>query len=104
MTKKEKIILGDIQKTLLFPLWGRAIESKKTDPLLVDNTAIRIIESIDYDFDIFKKGISDISQLGWVVRSLLIDRIITQFIAKHPKATIVDIGCGLDTTFDRIDH
>jgi len=104
MTKKEKIILGDIQKTLLFPLWGRAIESKKTDPLLVDNTAIRIIESIDYDFDIFKKGISDISQLGWVVRSLLIDRIITQFIAKHPKATIVDIGCGLDTTFDRVDN
>ena len=23
---------------------------------------------------------------------------------KNPKATIVNIGCGLDTTFDRSDH
>jgi O-methyltransferase involved in polyketide biosynthesis len=102
--EKEKFELGNIQKTLLFPLWGRAIESKKEKPLFVDNTAIRIIQDIDYDFSKFSKELSYISKLGWVVRSLLIDKIITQFIAKHPKATIVDIGCGLDTTFERIDN
>ena len=100
----EKIELGDIQKTLLFPLWGRAIESKKSEPLLVDKTAVNIIESIDYDFSTFLKELSDISKLGWVFRSLLMDGIIKQFCTKHPKATIVDIGCGLDTTFERVDN
>jgi hypothetical protein len=27
-----------------------------------------------------------------------------EFIEKHPEATIVNIGCGLDTTFSRIDN
>jgi len=104
MVKKEKIELGDIQKTLLFPLWGRAFESKKSAPLLVDNTAVNIIESIDYDFSKFAQELSSISQLGWVVRSLLTDKIIKQFITSHPKATIVNIGCGLDTTFERVNN
>lgn len=101
---KEKIKLGDIQKTLLLPLWGRAVESQKNEPLLVDKTAVEIIEKIDYNFGTFSKGLSIISQLGWVVRSLLIDEVVKQFIEKHPEATIVDIGCGLDTTFERIDN
>jgi len=104
MINKEKIELGDIQKTLLFPLWGRAFESKKRDPLLVDNTAVNIIESLDYDFNKFTQELSCISQLGWVVRSMLTDKIIKQFLTKHPNATIVDIGCGLDTTFERVDN
>jgi O-methyltransferase involved in polyketide biosynthesis len=104
MKEKEKIELGNIQKTLLLPLWGRAIESQKKEPLLADNKAVEIIEKIDYDFDAFSEGLSQISQLGWVVRSLLIDEVVKKFIEKHPKATIVDIGCGLDTTFERIDN
>jgi len=95
--------LGDIQKTLLLPLWGRAVESKKREPILIDKTAIEIMEQIEYDFNAFE-GLSQISQFGWVVRSMIIDEVIRQFILKYPKATIVDIGCGLDTTFDRIDN
>lgn len=101
---KEKIILGNIQKTLLLPLWGRAIESPKEEPLLVDKTAVEIIDKIDYNFETFSKSFSVISQLGWVVRSLLIDQVVKQFIVKHPRATIVDIGCGLDTIFERTDN
>ena len=104
MTDKVNIELGDIQKTLLLPLWGRAVESKKSTPLLVDQTAVRIIDSIDYDFSTFSRGLSVISQLGWVARSLLLDEIIKRFISRHPRATIVDIGCGLDTTFERVDN
>jgi O-methyltransferase involved in polyketide biosynthesis len=101
---KEKIILGNTQKTLLLPLWGRAVESQKEEPLLVDKKAVEIVEKIDYNFDTFSKSFSVISQLGWVVRSLLIDQVIKQFINKHPGATIVDIGCGLDTIFERTDN
>ena len=44
------------------------------------------------------------SQYGWVARSLHTDKMAHEFIEKHPCATIVNIGCGLDTTFNRIDN
>ena len=104
MTGKISLRLGDVQKTLMLPLLGRAIESKKKDPLLVDKKAIEIINNIDYDFQTLADKISPLSQLGWVVRSYLIDEIIKNYLEHYPTATIVNIGCGFDTTFERIDN
>ncbi|HUI30823.1 MAG TPA: class I SAM-dependent methyltransferase [Candidatus Acidoferrales bacterium] len=104
MTEKTSVRLGDVQKTLLLPLWGRAVEAMKVRPLLVDRTATGIIDKIDYDFSTLTKNISDITQLAWIARSLLIDRLVSSFLNKYPGASIVNIGCGLDTTFDRIDN
>lgn len=64
MPLKDAVELGSVQKTLLLPLWGRAIETKKARPLRVDRTAVRIIESIDYDFSTISRNISFISQLA----------------------------------------
>ena len=104
MSEKMKINLGDVQKTLLLPLWGRAVETKKKEPLLVDRTAVEIMDTIDCDFSAITRNLSEISQLGWIGRSLSFDKIINGFIKKRPKATIVNIGCGFDTTFERIDN
>ena len=30
--------------------------------------------------------------------------MIRLFLAKHPQGTVVNIGCGLDTTFERVDN
>lgn len=65
MNNKIKIELGKVQETLLLPLWGRAIESQKINPKLIDKKAIAIIDKIDYDFSIITKNISWISQLSW---------------------------------------
>jgi O-methyltransferase involved in polyketide biosynthesis len=96
--------LGSVQKTLLLPLWGRAVETRKPHPLLVDPTAARIIDSIDYDFSTIATNISFVSRLAWIARSLHIDRTIREFLEQHPTATIVNLGCGLDTTFERVDN
>ena len=96
--------LGSVQRTLLLPLWGRAVETRKPHPLLMDPTAARIIETIDYDFSTITANISFISQLAWIARSLHIDRTIREFLKRHPAATIVNLGCGLDTTFERVDN
>ena len=45
-----KIDLKGAQETLLMPLWGRAAETQKEKPLLVDKEAVKIINSINYDF------------------------------------------------------
>ena len=104
MDTHHKIELGSVQQTLLLPLWGRAIETQKKDPLLIDEKAFSIIKKLDYDFTLISKNISKISQASWIARSIYFDRKIKDFIAVHPDATIVNIGCGLDTTFDRIDN
>jgi len=104
MVKKIKIELGKVQETLLLPLWGRAIELQKKDPRLVDEMAVEILNKIDYDFTIITKNISWLSQLAWIARSLHVDKTILEFIKNNPQAAIVNIGCGLDTTFERIDN
>lgn len=103
MEQKIKIITGTIEETLLLPLWGRAHETQKKNSRLTDEKAVEIMQAIDYDFSNIEKT-QAMSQHGWVARSLHTDRTIREFIAIHPEATIVSIGCGLDTTFSRIDN
>ena len=70
----------------------------------MDNKAVSIINSIPYDFTVISKNISKIVQAGWIARSIFFDKKIKAFIDEHPKVSIVNIGCGLDTTFDRVDN
>jgi O-methyltransferase involved in polyketide biosynthesis len=104
MTDNVHINLGNVQKTLFLPLWGRAVESKKKKPLLIDETAVKIIERVDYDFSPMAKNLDEISQIAWIKRSLRCDSVIQKFLKKYPDGTIVNIGCGLDTTFERNDN
>jgi len=104
MSTTNAVELGGVQETLLLPLWGRAVETRKARPLLVDQTAVRIIETLDYDFSTIAQGISPITQLAWIARSLHMDRTIQEFLKHHPNATFVNLGCGLDTTFERVDN
>jgi O-methyltransferase involved in polyketide biosynthesis len=103
-TQKIQIKKGNVQETLLLPLWGRATETQRSNPRIVDNKAVEIIDKLDYDFSTITENLNEMSITGWVARCLHIDRAVTQFIEKHPEATIINLGCGLDTTFDRIDN
>jgi len=96
--------LGSIQETLLLPLWGRAIETQKQKPLLIDNKAVSIINSILYDFTVISENINALTRISWIARSIYFDQKIKAFIDVFPEATIINIGCGLDTTFDRVDN
>ncbi|MFZ1289432.1 MAG: class I SAM-dependent methyltransferase [Melioribacteraceae bacterium] len=104
MSEKIKIELGYVQLTLLLPLWGRAIETEKPNPKIIDNTAKEIIKKIDYNFSLISENIQEITQFEWIARSIHIDNTIKEFLRQYPKATIVNVGCGLDTTFDRVDN
>jgi O-methyltransferase involved in polyketide biosynthesis len=104
VTEKISIDLGSVQRTLFMPLWGRAIESRKKHPLLVDKTAEAIIEQVNYDFSAMGQNTSTVTQLAWIMRSIYVDEVVKRFLTKYPQGTIVNIGCGLDTTFDRVDN
>jgi O-methyltransferase involved in polyketide biosynthesis len=96
--------LGSVQKTLLLPLWGRAVETRKREPLLVDRAAVEIIGKLDYDFSTIAANIRPITRLAWIARAIHVDRSVRELVARRPRATIVNVGCGLDTTFERVDN
>ena len=104
MKEKISLNLGDVQKTLLLPLWGRAVESQKEHPLLVDETALKVVDQVDFDFSEAADHLDDLTMIAWIKRSLICDEVVKKFISKFPDATIVNIGCGMDTTFDRVDN
>ncbi len=102
MQTKIKVELGDIQKTLFMPVWARAVETKKENPVLADKTALEIIDNVDFDFSQMTDNLPEISQIAWIARCKRYDLTVNNFINCHPNGTIVNIGCGLDTSYERI--
>ncbi len=103
MAQKIAVKTGTVEETLLLPLWGRAYETRQNRARLVDKKAVEIIDRIDYDFTTIEKT-QRASQHGWVARCLHMDKMAREFIQRHPEGSLVNIGCGLDTTFSRIDN
>ena len=91
-----------IAETLLIALYARAVEARLPEPLLQDKNAIKLVEQIDYDFSRFKLAGHD--QATTIMRLRQFDRYTQDFLARHPLAVVVHIGCGLDTRFERVDN
>ncbi len=101
---KIKIKLSGVSETLLGPLWSRAKLSREHNPVLNDTKAIEIVEHIDYDFSTIDHNIPPVVNLLIIVRAQHFDDKIKAYIAEHPRASVVNIGAGLDTTFYRVDN
>jgi O-methyltransferase involved in polyketide biosynthesis len=104
MDSKEISELRDVQRTLMLPLWGRAFFSRLYPEILNDKEAVCIVNSLDYDFIEVEKAFGEYGGLSCIVRGRKIEDMIKRFVAKHPNATVVNIGAGLDTTFFRVDN
>jgi len=98
-----KIDLGPVQETLMLPLWARARETEKDNPVVCDTYAKNMVERIDYDFSQIEEGPAADHQGVWAIRAYNFDNIIEAFLANNSKAIVVNIGAGLDTTFQRVD-
>jgi O-methyltransferase involved in polyketide biosynthesis len=60
-----------------------------------------MVEAIDYDFSRFD---GTRSLLGATVRTCIIDVWVRDFVAAHPDGTVIEIGAGLNTRFERVDN
>ena len=99
-----KIDLGEVQETLMLPLWARARETEKDNPVVYDTYAKNIVERIDYDFSRIEDGPAADHQGVWAIRAYNFDSIIEAFIRNASRSVVLNIGAGLDTTFQRIDE
>ena len=105
---KYKIEKNTVQETLIIPLYAGKVCTELYPNLYRDETAVRLINEIDYDFSVAEKNSRSLMQrfgalevamrqndLAWEVRDYLKD---------HPKAAVVNLGCGLDSTGRSCDN
>lgn len=91
--------LQGVPETMLWTLYNRATEALRPDAWLQDPDAVRIYRSITYDCA-RSFGRPDGSH---AMRSLMFDEAVRPWMASHPGGTVVELGCGLETQFQRCD-
>lgn len=92
--------VSGVAETMLIPLWARATETRRPDAIVRDELAVRMVARIDYDFAKFAPAWR--SQLGCAIRARLLDDATRAFARAHPGCVVVNLGCGLDTRFERL--
>jgi O-methyltransferase involved in polyketide biosynthesis len=94
--------LKAVSQTLLIPLYFRAMESQRPDALVCDPKAVELVGQLECDFSGVQKMKNE--QVNYLLRMREFDRLARTFLADHPAGVIVDLGCGLDTRFERVDN
>ena len=91
--------LTGVPETMLWTLHNRASEAARADGIIRDPEALRIYRSIPYDYErSFGKANASHAE-----RSRVFDELLRPWMAAHPAAQVVELGCGLETQYARID-
>ena len=105
---KYHIEKNTIQETLIIPLFGRQVCSKHYPDLFSDPEAERICESLDYDFESKRRMIESpmglFGALEVAQRQYDLCFEVKEYLKDHPKAAVVNLGCGLDDSFHKCDN
>ena len=103
---------SDVEATALLTLYGRALESRSPDPILVDRHAERIVDRIDgllagsqdpLLLTLRSHKIEPRLAVHLALRAQRYDQYAQEFLSRHPAGVVASLGCGLDTRFQRID-
>jgi O-methyltransferase involved in polyketide biosynthesis len=87
--------------TLLLTLYGKALDARSPRPVLGDTMAAEAVDKLDYDFAKLKMSLAFATSAA--VRTKFFDDWTAEFLATHERATVVQLACGLDTRFWRLD-
>ena len=91
-----------IPENMLQALYAMANESRREKPLVYDVKAVEIVERLEAAGN--KTEVSYTMGRGALARTILMDRMTVDYIRRYPDATIINIACGLDTRFYRVDN
>lgn len=96
-----KAELGIVQETMLIPLVIKASETMRPNPRIHDRKAVEILGELEVDRDKYDKFMS---HEGVVARTIMFDRTLKGYLKHYPDAVCVNLGCGLDSRFSRVDN
>lgn len=94
--------LTGVQRTLSPVLRAKALDTRLPDPILGDEYAERAMRRLDPGYDQRRFGTSQLGLVA-VVRAKAHDDWARGFLATHPDAVVLHLGCGLDARVYRID-
>lgn len=99
---KYKIEKDTVQETLIIPLYGRKMCSELFPRLFYDETAVRLIDEVDYDFSaLAEKSKSIMHRFAFLEVAMRQNDLafeVRDYLKTHPNAAVVNLGCGLDNT------
>ena len=99
MSKADGSALTGVSETALLTLLVRATEARRPDSVIDDPMAIKLVDSIDFDFGKF--GFTRRQDMA--LRALTFDRYTRRYLLDHLSATVVALAEGLQTSFYRLD-
>ena len=105
---KYRIQKNTVQETLVIPLYARKMCSERYPTLYRDESAVRLIDKLDYDFGaLARRSQSAMQRFGFLevaMRQSDLAWEVRDYLAAHPNAAVVNLGCGLDDTGRACDN
>jgi len=98
-TQKIGVALSGVSETALLTLQVRAQEARRPDSIIDDPMAVTLVDSIAFDFAKF----GHTRRQDMARRALAFDHATRRYLVDHPRATVVALAEGLQTSFHRID-
>jgi O-methyltransferase involved in polyketide biosynthesis len=91
--------LEGVSATTLWTLHNRASEAKRSDGVIRDPWAVTLFDTISYDYLKFGKP-----NQSHGLRAVAFDAATRDYLTAHPKAAVVALAEGLQTSFWRLDR
>ncbi len=110
---RTKLDLSGVEETALLTLYARAIESMSDDPILQDEHIEMLVKLIDPQLQeidskmaerLRKRAIDPRLTIHMQLRAKKYDDYAVNFLEAHPGGVVINVGCGLDTRFFRVDN
>jgi methyltransferase (TIGR00027 family) len=102
--------ITDVSKTAIITLRSRVIEAQKGRMNFSDSMAIHILEKLKMIYPSYKDELAFTKKLSLTLTSHLAlrarkyDALINEYITENPGCTVVNLGCGFDSRYWRINH
>jgi O-methyltransferase involved in polyketide biosynthesis len=105
--------IGDIATTSFITVYCHAIETLSEEPILSDPKSVEVVASLNSMLATSEKPLDRILVAGKLDKRLVVhiairakryDDYARVFLKGSPDGVIVNIGCGLDSRFQRIDN
>ncbi len=95
------VSLTNEQQTLLVTLYARVLDHQAADPILGDHRAAEALTQLGRPLGRMRMRRDTAASV--LCRTRRLDEWTRQFLAEHPDAVVLNLGCGLDTRAQRID-
>ncbi|MBM4059916.1 MAG: class I SAM-dependent methyltransferase [Planctomycetes bacterium] len=108
----DELPLSDVSDTGLMTLFCRVRESRSARPILHDPAAealadrlLPLVAKVDRELPrrLARGKVHPLLAVYLALRTRHYDGIARGFVARHPPGIVVDLGCGMDTRFQRLD-